>query len=225
VGTLGDTERTGALVLDREATEAAGVTVAAPSEPVTAAPSWPRWLPATSYGRCLAALLAVYAVLYGWLLVATSGLPYVMDHNESFSSLWHASNMLQQDPRRSFWLTDEAYSPNPKAHPFIHTHQGNLPRLYAFVLYVLGARTIETQIVATTATAGVLAVWLLYHVLAKVGSPRFALVAGLVFLTDYLFFAQWQVVTYRVWHTVLLFVAPACVLGWRTCGTVVVGWC
>lgn len=170
---------------------------------------WAQWA-AGGYGRGLLTLLAVYLVLYGGLLIWTDGLPYVSDNNESFSVFWHAQNMANQSFFRSYWLTDEAFSPLPEAHPFVHTHQGNVPRIFGLLLYLLGARTIEAQIVITTLTLGVLCVFLMYHVFTRMAGPRFALVTSLVFLTDYIFYAQWHIVTYRVWHGIFLFGGLAC---------------
>lgn len=165
------------------------------------------------YASCLGALAAVYVALYGWLLVSTAYLPYVYDNTETFSALVHAQNLYQFDLFTSWGLTDEAYGPNPAAHPFVHSHQGNFPRLFAFLLLVLGARTAESQIVVTTFTIGALAVFLAFEFLARRAGPRFALLACLLFLTDYLFFAQWQVVTYRVWHVFFVFSSLLCVDG------------
>jgi hypothetical protein len=161
--------------------------------------------------RYLVAVAVVYFALYGWLLVTTNGFPYVMDGNESFSSLVHASNMFRFGVTQSFGLTDEAYGPHPDAHPFIYTHQGNFPRLFALLIYVLGARTIETQIIVTTFTVGCLAIFLIFDFFSRRASPLFALVASIVFMTDYVLFAQWHVVTYRVWHAVFLFGSLLCI--------------
>src|SRR5688572_19106660 len=99
-------------------------------------------LPATSrasaYRVYLLLVGLVYMFVYGGLLIWADGLPYVMDNNESFSTVWHAQNMATQDVSRSFWLTDESYGVNSEAHPFVHSHQGNFPRLFGFLLYQLG---------------------------------------------------------------------------------------
>lgn len=148
---------------------------------------------------------ALYVVLYAALLVETGGLPYVMDNNESFSSLWHARNLFEYGLSGSFGLADEAFSPHEPAHPYVHTHQGNFPRLFAYVIYVLGARSIESQIAVTTFTVGFAAIWLIYALFARISTPWFAFTVSAVFMTDYVLFAQWHVVTYRVWHAFLLF--------------------
>lgn len=163
------------------------------------------------YRGCLIALTVFYLVTYGWLLVATDGLPYVFDNNESFSSLWHARNLYYFGLERSAGLTDEAYGSDPAAHPFVHTHQGNFPRLFALGIYALGARTVESQIVVTALTVGLLSIIVTYHFLTILTRPLFALIACLVLLTDYLGYAQWHVVSYRVWHLALLFGALLCI--------------
>jgi hypothetical protein len=158
-------------------------------------------------------IVALYVVLYGSMLVATHGVPYVTDGNESFSMLVHASNLYHFPFSRTFGLTDEAFSPSPSAHPYVYTHQGNFPRLFSFVWYVLGARGIESQIVITTFTIGLLSVWLIYNYFRTVTNRGFALVATSVFLTDYILFAQWQVNTYRVWHGLFFFLSLVCIHG------------
>lgn len=161
----------------------------------------------------LAVVVVAYAVIFGGILVWSGGLPFITDNNESFSSLWHARNMAEYGLRGTYLLTDEVFSPHAEAHPFVHTHQGNFPRLYAFVLYVLGARSIEAQIVITTFTVGALTMWLCFHLFSKVAGPRFACLVALVLMTDYLLFAQWQVVTYRVWHAFFVFIGLVCAQG------------
>ena len=116
-------------------------------------------------------LAVVYVGLYGWLLVSTDALPYVYDNTETFSALWHAQNLYRFDFFKSWGLTDEAYGPDPAAHPFVHSHQGNFPRLFAFLIYVLGARTAESQIVVTTFTIGALAMFLAFTFFARRARP------------------------------------------------------
>lgn len=67
---------------------------------------------ALSFRLGQAVLIAVYAVLYGAMLVATDFVPYVLDNNESFSSLNHARNLIEFGAAKSFGLADEAVSPH-----------------------------------------------------------------------------------------------------------------
>ena len=166
-----------------------------------------------SLGLGLAVLLAVYAVLYGAMLVATDFVPYVLDNNESFSSLNHARNLIEFGAAKSFGLADEAVSPHAAAHPYVHTHQGNLPRLFSTLLYLFGARSIEWQIALTTFTVGLGVIAMAYTFFARRVNPVFGLIAGLVLMTDYVFFAQWQVNTYRVWIPFFIFSSLLCAEG------------
>lgn len=161
----------------------------------------------------IAILLVVYVILYGGLIVVGHGIPYVMDNNETFSALNHAYNLWYFDFFKSYGLTDEAMSPDPAAHPVVHTHQGNFPRLFAFLLFALGARSPESQIWLTTMSIGALSVVMAYVFFRRLGGRLFAGIALALLLTDYLMFAQWQVNTYRVWHGFLLFGALLCVHG------------
>jgi hypothetical protein len=147
----------------------------------------------------------IYLLIYGALIYAGSGLPYVLDNNETFSSLWHAQSLSNFGVNNTKGLADEVFSPHPEASPFVHTHQGNFPRLFAWLIYELGATTAELQIVITTFTVGLGTILLAYLFFAQISSPLIALVASLVFMTDYLLFAQWQIVTYRVWYGFLFF--------------------
>ena len=156
------------------------------------------------------AVLLLYVVLCGWMLLATDLLPYVMDNNESFSSLWHAANIYNFGITQTYGLADESFSPHAMAHPYVHTHQGNFPRLFAFLIYVIGARTVESQILITTFTVGLAAVALVYAFFARIATPLFAAIVCAVYMTDYILFAQWHVVTYRVWHCFLLFLCLYC---------------
>ena len=167
----------------------------------------------SAYAGFLGALIIAYVAGYGVLLMATDGLPYVMDNNESFSTLVHATNLYQFGLSKSWGLTDEAYGPNPDAHPFVHSHQGNFPRLFGWVIYVLGARTIESQIIVTTFTVGLVAALLAFYVFARLGGPLLAFVACLVLLSDYIHVTQWHVNTYRVWHFFLVFSSLVCAYG------------
>ena len=163
---------------------------------------WPELLTGR---RSLALVIMIYVVLYSVLLLSTGGLPYVFDNNESFSSLWHAMNLDAYGIGQSKGLADEAASPNAAAHPYVHSHQGNMPRLFAWAIYELGARTVESQIVVTTMTVGLATMALIHLFFARLATPAFGLTVAMVFMTDYILFAQWHVVTYRVWYAALLF--------------------
>src|SRR5262249_54294793 len=64
------------------------------------------WL--TPYSATLGAVIVLYVASTGWLLASTGFLPYVMDNNESFSSLVHASNLDRFGLSNAFGLTDES---------------------------------------------------------------------------------------------------------------------
>ena len=174
----------------------------------TPAARWPG-----PYGRGLSIILLSYALIMGWFLESTRGLPYVLDNNETFSSLVHATNMLRFGLRGTLGLTDEAYGPEPAQHPYVYTHQGNFPRFYALLLYLLGARTAEAQIFVTTFTVGLAGLLFAYHYFSRVANPLFALAYCLLLMTDYLMQTQWLVNTWRTWHHFFLFSSLLCVHG------------
>lgn len=169
-----------------------------------------------SYRWALAAVLIIYFLIYGWILITSDYIPYVMDGNESYSSLTHASNLYSFGIDKSIGLTDEATSPDPGAHPFIHTHQGNFPRIYAYLIYLLGARSIESQIVVTAFTTGLASIYFAFVFFTRISTPLNALIYCLVLMTDYVLFAQWHTVTYRSWHCFFFFSSLLCAQGFAS---------
>jgi hypothetical protein len=159
---------------------------------------------------CLPGVIVIYLLVATFALIHTRGLPYGLDNNESFSSAIHARNLATYGVGRSFGLTDESYGITAAAHPFIHSHQGNFPRLFAFALYALGARSIEAQIVTTTVTVGLIAIVLAFLFFAEVVNPLLATLVCLVFISDYFLFGQWHLNTYRVWHCFFFFSSLLC---------------
>ena len=170
-----------------------------------------RW-PGPYWGG-LGVVVLAYFVSLGWFLASTEGLPYVLDNNETFSSLVHARNILRLGVRETFGLTDEAYGLEPTQHPYVYTHGGNFPRFYALLLYVLGARTAEAQIAVTTFTVGLMGLLFAYHYFSRVASPLFALTYCLLLMTDYVMQTQWLVNTWRTWHHFFVFSSLLCVHG------------
>lgn len=152
-----------------------------------------------------------YLVLYGAFLAATGGYPYVLDNNESYSSWWHARSLYENGVVHTKGLTDEVFSTQPSASPYIHSHQGNFPRLFTFILYAIGLRTIESQIWVTTFTVGLAALYFAFRFLSRLGNPLYAALTCLVLMTDYLFFTQWQVGLYNIWHGFFFFSSLVCV--------------
>jgi len=141
-----------------------------------------------------AATVAVAMIVYG------HGIPYVLDGNETFSSIVHARNLLHYDFSVTKGLADETASTAVSAHAFVHTHQGNFPRLFAALLFLLGASSPEAQIAVTSLTVGVAAILLLFRFFRLEFGRAVAFVATFLLLTDYVMFLQWHIVTYRVWH-------------------------
>lgn len=150
-------------------------------------------------------LLCFHQLFYGWILVQSNFVPYVMDGNETFSVFWHAHNLYNYSFWKSLGLTDESFSTVAAAHPFFHTHQGNMPRLFGFLIYVLGARTVPAQVLITVLVIGNLTLFFCYAFLARVTRPLIAFLFCMFLFSDYLLYAQWHVVTYRIWYGFLFF--------------------
>ena len=80
-----------------------------------------------------------------------------------------------------------------------------MPRLFGAVIYALGARTVEAQIVVTTILVGTACLALAYFSMRRLADPLFAFIFCALLITDYLQYAQWNVVTYRVWYAFLFY--------------------
>jgi hypothetical protein len=159
----------------------------------------------TSFWGLFWILVCLHQLYFGWFMVRSSFVPYVMDGNETFSVWWHAHNLYTFSFWKSFGLTDESYGVTEASHPFFHTHQGNMPRLFGFLIYALGARTVEAQVLVTTLIIGNLTLFFCYASIAKITRPAIAFIFCLFLFSDYLLYAQWHVVTYRVWYGFLFF--------------------
>src|SRR5262245_51350790 len=67
---------------------------------------------------------------------------------------FNAHNLWNFDFFKSFGLADVVASAAPAAHSVVHTHQGDFPRVFTFILHAIGARSVESQIWITTSTIG-----------------------------------------------------------------------
>lgn len=153
-------------------------------------------------------VLTAYCSIYLSLLSFSSFLPYAMDNNETWCNLGHAKNVCDYGISKNKGLADEAceYSAqNPNAHPLVHTHQGNFPRLWATLLYFIGFQTAREQIAITTFTIGILSLLAAFGFIRRVLGETVAVLFCLFMMTDYLLFAQWQVNTWRVWQGLYFF--------------------
>lgn len=153
--------------------------------------------------------LLTLAIIYFFLIVAYllyyQGIPYVFDNNESFSSIVHARNLIQFDFFKSYGLTDESFGILESAHPYVYTHQGNFPRLFSALLYLVGMQSIEWQIIGHLVFVNTLSLYFAYYYFAKKVSPLFAIIYCFILLTDYVMNFQWQFNTWRVWHCFFIF--------------------
>jgi len=164
-----------------------------------------------SYWIGLIGVLAAYVVIFATFLIATDGLPYVFDNNETFSSIVHAYNLLTDGVSATFGLTDESFGRTKESGPYLYTHQGNFPRFFALLIYWLGAHSGEAQIVVTTFTVGLAAIFFAYEVAARRAGPVVGAFFCVLMMTDYLMVMQWQVNAWRVWHMFFFFLSLLCI--------------
>jgi hypothetical protein len=88
------------------------------------------WL-ATQLDAAWLTVLVCYCAVFGGILIYSDFLPYTFDNNESFSAFWHARNMYEYGIANSSGLADESFSYDAAAHPYVYTHAGASPRLFA----------------------------------------------------------------------------------------------
>src|SRR6266540_310705 len=138
------------------------------------------------------------------LLFYCDFLPYGTDNNETFSSILHAKNMYLHGAGSTYGLTSETTSPID-AVQFVYTHQGNFPRFYALLLYAVGARSAEAQILITTLTIGSASIFFAHVYMERRVNALFAFIFCSVLITDYIMGLQWFVNTWRVWHFFFFF--------------------
>jgi hypothetical protein len=146
-----------------------------------------------------------YCTVFGGILVYSDSLAYTIGNNESVSTFRHARHMYEHGIANSSGLRDESFSQDAAAQPYLYILSGASPRLFAYVLYALGIRTLELQIAATVFTVGVVGFWFAYRFLAEISTRLYATVACLLLMTDYITFAQWHVGLWHVWKIFLLF--------------------
>ena len=162
-----------------------------------------RWSDNVIFFRALT--ISLFCTVSLILLFKTDFIPYGTDNNETFSSILHARNMYLHGLTSFFGLTNETTSLAPAAQAYVYTHQGNFPRFYALLLYVLGARSPEAQIFITTFTVGLAGIVFAHLYMEKRANPLFAFIFCAVLVTDYLMSLQWIVNTWRVWHLFFFF--------------------
>ena len=153
----------------------------------------------------LIAFAFLYVAVFGSFIYVNDFIPYVFDNNESFSSLLHARNIFEFGLRGSWGLTDESVGTSLASGPVLYTHNGNFPRLYALLLYTLGARSVESQIAITTMTVGLGGFLYSLYITKRLTSPMIASIFGVLMLSDYVMSVQWQVNTWQVWRFAFLF--------------------
>jgi hypothetical protein len=151
---------------------------------------------------CLA-VVPLVVVARMWLV--TGGLPYNTDSNESFSAYVQGQSMLHFDPWANSFLPDDATGRHAGAHPFTYTHGPNLPRYFSVLLYLLGARGLEWQILISAIVSTLLSLWFIAQSFpepldrAPAGITLGVLV-GALFATDFIGVLQFLGNLWRTWH-------------------------
>src|SRR6266540_1646407 len=157
---------------------------------------WQQLLTEQNVFRALTFILFCSVVFV--LLFYCDFLPYGTDNNETFSSILHAKNMYLHGAGSTYGLTSETTSPIDVVQ-FVYTHQGNFPRFYALLLYAVGARSAEAQILITTLTIGSASIFFAHVYMERRVNALFAFIFCSVLITDYIMGLQWFVNTWRVW--------------------------
>ena len=151
------------------------------------------------------AAIPLASVLCMW--IATSGLPYNTDSNESFSAYVQGQNMLRFNPWANAFLPDDATANHASAHPFTYTHGPNLPRYFSAAMSLLGLQGLEAQILVAAVIALLLSVWFIAKGFPETvaGGPiRLEISVGMLiaalFATDFIGVLQYLGNLWRTWH-------------------------
>jgi hypothetical protein len=151
-------------------------------------------------------LLLCFTLVFLLFFFLSDGLFYGFDSNETFSSIWHSYNFINFSFDLHKGLADETFSNITSAHSFIHTHQGNVPRLLGVLLILLGFESVQSHVVLTFLILGLPTFYFLIKLLHKISnSKEFAYISIIFLFTNYILFFQWLFVTYRIWYFYLIF--------------------
>jgi hypothetical protein len=152
-----------------------------------------------------AIIIIVNVILSLIYLQLNNYIPFALDNNETFATIIQARNIFEYGISSSFGITDESFGVRPESHPYVYTHQGNLPRIFSFALMLTGAKSPESQIIVTALIISSFSLYLAYSFFVNRISVRFAVIFCIILITDYFMFFQWQFNTWRVWHFFFLF--------------------
>jgi hypothetical protein len=139
--------------------------------------------------------------------VVTGGLPYNTDSNETFSAFVQGQSLLHFDPWKNAFLPDDATGYHTAAHPFTYTHGPNLPRYFSALLWLVGVRSLEWQILICAAVSIALSLWFIAHCFPEplpftsAGTGfTLGLVVAALFATDFIGVLQFLGNLWRTWH-------------------------
>ena len=156
----------------------------------------------------LIVLIPIAFTFYTWVI--SDGVPYFTDGNETYSAYAHGRNMFLFHPLANSLLTDDAVGLNPTEHPFTYTHQGNLPRYFTYLLFLVGISSIKWQVLIAALLSICLSFWFAYRLFQRSLLPL-ATVFLLSFLaSDFLGVLEWYGNLYRTWHLPLFFGCLLC---------------
>lgn len=156
----------------------------------------------------LIAVIPLAFTLYTWAL--SGGVPYFTDANETYSAYAHARNMMLFHPLANSLLTDDAVGLHPAAHPFTYTHQGNLPRYFSYLFFLIGVSSIKWQVLLAAIVSIGLSFWFAQQLFREGLSPLAATFLLGFLALDFLGALQWYGNLYRTWHLPLFFGGLLC---------------
>lgn len=153
----------------------------------------------------IVAAIPLGVVLKMWLV--TGGLPYNTDSNESFSAYVQAQSMIHFNSWANAFLPDDATGYHAAAHPFTYTHGPNLPRYFSALMYLMGIRSLEWQILISAVVSTLLSLWFIAQSFPEpieknptASSITLGLVIGFLFAIDFIGVLQFLGNLWRTWH-------------------------
>ncbi|MDB2703587.1 hypothetical protein N9Y70_02465 [Methylophilaceae bacterium] len=155
--------------------------------------------------KYLLLILFLYFAIFGSVIYLSNGIPFIFDNNESFSAWWHAYNSINFGFTDSYGLADESFSYDKEAHPFAYTHAGTMPRLWVEILFRIGFPSIESQIVITCFSIGLLAILFSWNFFKSISNNYFAFLYVFLLITNYVSYTQWHLGSWQIWKSFFLF--------------------
>ena len=164
------------------------------------------------YITLFSSILIMLTIVATW--IASNGLPYFKDNNESYLSYVHGLNLLKYNPANFSFLTAEDTNPSTETElpdksltpGSIYTHNPNFPRYLHALLLSIDIFDFRMHILIIGLLSAMSTTFLMYSFLHRIGAPYYvAFILFILLLADLRGFDAFLTNTYRCWSFTLFF--------------------